>query len=79
MTDNYLKVIDAPGLLRDPYSKALVSADVSALNEHRKKKRAMNAILNNSRELEARVDELSSKMDNIEIMLTKLLEKQSNG
>jgi hypothetical protein len=79
MTDNYLKVIDAPGLLRDPYSKALINADVSALNEHRKKKRAMNAILNNSRELEARVDELSSKMDNIEIMLTKLLEKQSNG
>jgi hypothetical protein len=79
MTDNYLKVIDAPGLLRDPYSKALVNADVSALNEHKKKKRAMHAILNNSKELEARVDELSSKMDNIEIMLTKLLEKQSNG
>lgn len=79
MTDNYLKVIDAPGLLRDPYSKALVNSDVSALNEHKKKKRAMNAILNNSKELEARVDELSSKMNNIEIMLTKLLEKQSNG
>lgn len=76
MTDNYLKVIDAPGLLRDPHSKALLNTDVSALNEHRKKKRAMAAILNNSKELESRVDELSSKMNNIESLLKQLLEKQ---
>lgn len=76
MTDNYLKVIDAPGLLRDPHSKALLNTDVSALNEHRKKKRAMAAILNNSRELESRVDELSSKINNIESLLKQLLEKK---
>lgn len=76
MTDNYLKVIDAPGLLRDPHSKALINTDVSALNEHRKKKRIMSSILNNSKELESRVDELSSKMNNIESMLKQLLEKQ---
>ncbi len=76
MTDNYLKVIDAPGLLRDPHSKALINTDVSALNEHRKKKRIMSSILNNSKELESRVDELSSKMNNIESLLKQLLEKQ---
>lgn len=76
MTDNYLKVIDAPGLLRDPHSKALINTDVSALNEHRKKKRIMSSILNNSKELETRVDELSSRMSNIESMLKQLLEKQ---
>lgn len=79
MTDNYLKVIDAPGLLRDPHSKALINTDVSALNEHRKKKRAMAAILNNNRDLEVRVEELSSKINNIESLLTQLLEKQSNA
>lgn len=76
MTDNYLKVIDAPGLLRDPHSKALINTDVSALNEHRKKKKIMSSILNNSKELESRVDELSSKMNNIESLLKQLLEKQ---
>jgi ppGpp synthetase/RelA/SpoT-type nucleotidyltranferase len=79
MTDNYLKVIDAPGLLRDPYSKALVSADSAALQEHRKKRKALVDVINKNKELEEKVEFVLSKLNSIESILLKLAEKQTNG
>jgi predicted site-specific integrase-resolvase len=69
MTDQFLKVIDAPGLVRDPHSKAIIAADSSSLMEHRKKKQAMMALINKNKNLEKEVDDLKDRLSNIESLL----------
>jgi cell division septum initiation protein DivIVA len=75
MTDQYLKVIDAPGLLRDPHSKAIVAADSDALLAHRKKKQAMRAILNKNTELKQEVDQLKDQLQRLESIVSSLVAK----
>jgi hypothetical protein len=78
MHNNLLKVIDAPGLYRDPNSKAIIAADPSALLEHRKKKAIMASILNKNKAVEEEISELKKQVSDIQqtlIKLTQLLEK----
>lgn len=72
-TSQYLKVIDAPGLYRDPVSKAIVAADADALLAHRKKKQAMKAVLNKNVELKQEVNELKDRLENLESLVSRLL------
>jgi hypothetical protein len=80
MTDQqqYLKVIDAPGLYRDPHSKAIVAADEDALLAHRKKKQAMKAVLNKNVELKQEVQDLRSKLNALEDIVNKLVANQQS-
>lgn len=73
MTDKqYYKVVDAPGLLRDPHSKALISADVTALHDHRRKRKLMKEMVTKNQDLETRVKVL-------EDLVNKLLENKINA
>lgn len=67
----YFKVVDAPGLLRDPHSKALISADVTALQDHRRKRRLIKDMVSKNQDLESRVKTL-------EDLVNKLIEKNIN-
>jgi hypothetical protein len=73
MTEQYLKVIDAPGLYRDPHSKAIICADEEALLAHRKKKRAMRSVLNKNAELQEEVNDLRDKLESLESIVAKLV------
>lgn len=68
----FYKVVDAPGLLRDPHSKALISADVSALNDHRRKRKHIKDMIVKNNDLETRVKVL-------EELVNKLLENKINA
>jgi hypothetical protein len=69
----YLKVIDAPGLYRDPHSKAIVSADVVALQSHRKRKQAMRQVLNKNEELRGEIDQVKQRLNGLESKLEKII------
>lgn len=73
MTD-YLKVIDAPGLERDPVSKAILCADTDALREHRKKKQMMLLMVQKNKELENKLEYVQNELSDIKTLLHKLLE-----
>ena len=73
MTEEYLKVIDAPGLLRDPHSKAIIAADSDTLLAHRKKKQAIRSVLNKNMELKQEVDQLKSQIARLEQVVESLV------
>lgn len=73
MTD-YLKVIDAPGLERDPVSKAILCSDMDALKEHRKKKLMMMTMVQKNKELENKIENIQNELSDIKTLLYKLLE-----
>ena len=70
----YLKVIDAPGLERDPVSKAILCADMDALKEHRKKKQMMLAMVQKNKDLEIKIENVQNELSDIKTLLYKLLE-----
>ena len=75
MTDQYLKVVDAPGLYRDPVSKAIIACDESAKEAHIKKKQAMMGLISKNRELKTEVDMLKEQMSKLEKLVTDLVSK----
>lgn len=73
-----LKVLDDNSLVRDPYSKALLTVDTSALNEHRRKRLTIIQNQENANRintLEANVTELKTELTDIKSLLIKLVEK----
>lgn len=56
-------------LIRDMDSKAILNTDLGALNEHRKKKKMMEGILENHK----KIDKLETDVQIIKEMLTQLL------
>jgi hypothetical protein len=74
MTD-YAKVVDAPGLVRDPHSKAIIAQDSSALAEHRKKRAMMASLLNKNKSLENEVKQLSDRLTSMETLLERIILK----
>lgn len=68
---NYAKVKDNRGLVRDMESKAILNVDHQALLEHRRKKKTMGEVLNQSK----RIDKLEDDISDIKKMLMHLIEK----
>jgi hypothetical protein len=66
-----IKVKDERGLLRDPYSKAILNADVSALEENRRKRKLQKRLHNSIGEIE----EIKQRLDKLESLVTQLLNK----
>lgn len=56
---NYVKVKDHNGLVRDMSSKAILSVDTAALEEHRKKKNMMKNVIENSHKINRIEDDIS--------------------
>lgn len=72
------KVIGEPDLVRDPHSKALLSADTSSLLEHRKKREMYKQLKDSANAVSAlnsEIDELKQEMLEIKSMLVKLINK----
>lgn len=68
----YLKVKDRPDLVRDVESKAILSTDLRALQEHREKKRLFKQLLEKTNE----VDQLKNDVQEIKAMLQQLLQNK---
>lgn len=78
MTD-FFRVIDAPGLVRDPVSKALLGMDLEAKREHRKKKAFLHGIIAREEVLRKELQELKDEMVRVKSILAELQEKIING
>jgi hypothetical protein len=70
-----LKVKDHPGLIRDPYSKAIINTDLNALQEHRKKIQFENTVKENNQ----KINKMENDMAEIKAMLNMLISKNNNG
>lgn len=63
-----LKIIDNPGLIKDKESNAVISVDKDSFNEYIK--------IKNKKLIESnRIDNLETKVENMNILLKKLCEK----
>lgn len=72
-----IKVQDHRGLVRDPYSKAILSIDTSSLYEHRKNKKMLSDLYvngNKVNELNSQVNLLKDEISEMKNILTMLLE-----
>lgn len=63
--NNMLKVKDHDGLLRDPYSKAIININEKALLEHRKNKNFARKNMQNSQKIKSLEEEIA----NIKLLL----------
>lgn len=70
---NYAKVKDHRGLVRDMDSKAVLNVDTQALHEHRRKKKVMTDLMNQS----SRIDKIENDVSEIKDMLLQLLKKNA--
>lgn len=68
----YAKVKDHKELIRDMHSKAVLNIDTQALLEHRKKKAAMQEIVNNSQ----KIKKIENDIAEIKQLLFSLAEKK---
>lgn len=75
----FFRVVDAPNLVRDPVSKALLGVDPEAKREHRKKKAFMQGIVAREEILRKELQELKGEIVKIQSILTELQEKIING
>lgn len=66
---NHLKVVDNTDLVRDPYSKAIINVNTTALQEHRKKKALVTQSYKNS----SRIDQLEHDIKDMKEMLSQIL------
>ena len=73
MYDNYQVVKDAPGLLRDPVSKAIINTNVKDLLDHRKKKALHRQSLLAIQTHELRINNIEESINDIKRMLQLLL------
>lgn len=67
-----LLVEDRPDLVRDTYSKAILSRDVQKLHEHRKKVAFMKSLINNSKD----IDDLKQEVSEIKSLLLELIKQK---
>jgi hypothetical protein len=70
-----LKVKDHKDLLRDPYSKAIINSNTTALIEHRKAKSFAQSMVDNTN----RITSLESDLKDIKKLLMLLVEKTQNS
>ena len=66
-----IKVKDNKGLVRDPYSKAIINVDNNALLEHRRKKQFVVQQTENSK----RIDKIETEIIEIKNLLKNLVDK----
>lgn len=64
-----IPVEDRPDLVRDSYSKAILSSDVNKLHEHRRKMAMMKSLINNSKD----IDQLKQDITEIKGLLQELV------
>lgn len=69
---NPVPVQDRPDLVRDPYSKAILSSDVNKLHEHRRKMAMMKSLINNSKD----IDQLKQEISEIKGLLLELVNQK---
>jgi protein subunit release factor A len=69
--NNYAKVEDHNDLVRDMLSKAVLTIDQEALENHRRKKSVMKGLIENAK----KVQELENDVKEIKQMLSCLLHK----
>lgn len=67
-----LLVEDRPDLVRDTYSKAILSRDVNKLHEHRRKMAMMRSLVNNTQD----IDELRREVSEIKDLLLELIKQK---
>lgn len=74
---NFAKVKDHTGLVREMYSKAILSVDDQALKDHRKKKAMMKEVVNNSQ----KINQIENDMQEIKQMLAEMVKnlRSNNG
>lgn len=71
-----INVLGEPDLVRDPYSKAILNTNLTALAEHRKRKRLAVESSTKLERLEADVSSLKNSMTRIEAMLEALVSQK---
>lgn len=64
-----IPVEDRPDLVRDSYSKAILSNDVNKLHEHRRKVALMKNLINNNKD----IDQLKQDITEIKGLLRELV------
>jgi TolA-binding protein len=70
MTDQIVyKVKDAPGLVRDPYSKAIIATRDDSLLEQKKKRRIMIETIKKNKELQQQVDDMHERINKLEELI----------
>jgi hypothetical protein len=67
-----IPVEDRPDLVRDSYSKAILSSDVQKLHEHRRKVAMMKSLINNTNEIE----QLKQDISEIKGLLVELVKQK---
>jgi hypothetical protein len=70
--NDYIKVKDEKGLVREYSSKAILSVDRESLIEHRRKKKIMKEIIDNSQ----KINELEKDIGEIKFLLKQLVERK---
>lgn len=68
-----LKVIDREDLVRDSYSKAILSVDVQKLNEHRQKKQFFKDLLQQKEQ----INSLKEEIGEIKDLLKQILKREN--
>jgi hypothetical protein len=69
--NDFAKVKDYKGLVRDMRTKAILNTDHEALINHRKNKNALKNMMNNSQ----KISKIEEEIDDIKKMLLILIEK----
>jgi len=69
MKDNYIEIPDAPGLVRDPNTTALLNINRSEVEQARERKKLR-------KQKEKEFEELKNEVSEIKGLLLKLIEKQ---
>lgn len=74
--NNFLKVKDNPGLIRDTSSNAILACDLEEKTKFMQQQKRERAILN-FENLESKVENLQSDVNSIKDMLQQLINKNS--
>lgn len=75
MKDKLIPVKDKGGLARDPRSGAIVSTDTTSYELARRKKQLREKQHQRISQLEQRLDNINTKMESMEEMLARILDK----
>jgi hypothetical protein len=69
------KVKDAPGLVRDPHSKAIIATRDDSLLEQRKKREILKQTLKRNKELEEQVQSMDQRINRLEELIKQAIGK----
>lgn len=75
MIDDYIKVKDKPGLVRDGSSKAVLVVDDAARQNYINQRTIAQRAFNASEELRGEVDELKNEIKDVKSILSQILSK----